>query len=335
MRQWSAGFGIRRKVAGAVILSTALLSTPAFGQTPVEIPLDPAAKPIDTTSSVQMPQTGIFTVAVTISRGASIAFAQGTAATTAGVPFRGVVHPPFPIAIDPLERGLVGIVQLGVDGVGPGADVILDRPATLTLVPPVTPGAPALPSTAYQAVDIDAPGGPQYLLGRAIDKGIAVDIKRLRQTANRFGLAKIPKPAVAAATPAFEQAFGFHSRWAGQSAPGTLAPGQLVDLEVRLLNVGTEDWVRGEIGREARLGSNGPLDNSRDHDAGVLLTPIVGQSRFATTSEATVLPAEVGTFAMRLRAPLSVGTHRVYVRPVIDGVIWMEDQGIYIDLTVK
>jgi hypothetical protein len=304
---------------------------------PVAIPADPSGKAVDSTRAVQLPQTGVFAVPVTVSRGASLAFDQGTAATVGGAPFRGVVHPPFPIAVDPTGRGLVSIVQVGVNGVGPGADVLLDKPATLTLVPPASASALATSSTAaaYQPVDLDAPGGPQYLPGRVTDKGIAVDIKRLRQGPNRFGLAKIPRPAVKAVAPAFEKLSGFHSRYAGQSASLELAPGQLVDVEVRLANAGTEPWVRGETGREARLGSAGPLDNTRDFDLGVLVAPVAGQSRFATTAESVVAPGAVGTFPMRLRAPLTAGTHRVNLRPVIDGATWMEDQGIYVELTVK
>lgn len=306
-------------------------------EAPVAVPTDAAAGPVNTTRPVQVPQTGVFAVPVTVSRGASVEFAKGTTATTGGAPFRGVVYPPFPLAVDPTGRGVVSIVQLGVTGVGAGADVILDRPATLTLIPPATASASATSAAAiaYQPVDLDAPGGPQYLIGRATDKGIAVDITRLRQSANRFGLAKVPRPAVTAATPAIEKLSGFHSRWAGQAASVELAPGQLVDLEVRLLNAGTDPWVRGEAGREARLGSSAPLDNTRDFDAGVLLTPVAGTTRFATTVAEIVQPGEIGSFAMRLRAPLTMGTHRVHLRPVIEGTTWMEDQGIFIDLTVR
>lgn len=233
---------------------------------PVAVPTDAAAGPVNVTRPVQLPQTGVVPVPITVSRGASIELAQGTTATTGGVPFRGVLYPPFAIAADPTGRGLVSVFQLGVTGVGLGADVILDKPATITL--PLPPFASSLASGAtsaasYQPVDIDAPGGPRYLIGRATDKGIAVEITRLRQSANRFGLAKIPRPVGTAATPAVAKLSGFHSRWAGQSASVELAPGQLVDLEVRLLNAGTEPWVRGEAGREARLGSSAPLEDRK------------------------------------------------------------------------
>lgn len=318
-------------------IEIAVVASSVVPDAPVEVPTNPAAGPVNATSPVQVPQAGVFAVPVTLSRGASVTFAEGTTLTTGGVPFRGIVHPPFPIAVDPTGRGIVSIVQLGVNGVGAGAEVILDKPATLTLVPPAAVSASATSSSAagYQPVHIDAVGGPQYLLGRTTDKGIVVEVTRLRQSANRFGLAKIPKPAVTATTPTVATLSGFHSRWAGHSASIDLAPGQLVDLELRLLNVGTEPWVRGEAGREARLGSNGPTDNTRDFDLGVLIAPFAGASRYATTVEDVVSTGQIGTFAMRLRAPLTVGTHRVHLRPVIEGTTWMEDQGIYLELTVR
>jgi len=75
--------------------------------------------------------------------------------------------------------------------------------------------------------------------------------------------------------------------------------------------------------------------NSLAHGLGILVTPLWGTDRFATTAEQFVPVGDVGTFNMRLRAPVIPGVHRVYMRPVIDGVSWLEDEGIYLEIHVK
>lgn len=128
---------------------------------------------------------------------------------------------------------------------------------------------------------------------------------------------------------------GYHSRWAGQSDRDDVPPGRLVDLAVRLRNAGDQPWVRGAPGRQATLGSNGPLDNTRDFDRGIIVSPLGSPNRFATTTEAVVKPGEIGTFAMRVRAPGADGIYKLSVRPVVDGVTWMEDEGIFFLLRVR
>ena len=50
----------------------------------------------------------------------------------------------------------------------------------------------------------------------------------------------------------------------------------------------------------------------------------------ATTQEATVLPGGIGTFTFTVRAPLATGEYRIPLRPVVDGVQWMQDQGVFL-----
>jgi hypothetical protein len=49
--------------------------------------------------------------------------------------------------------------------------------------------------------------------------------------------------------------------------------------------------------------------------------------RVAIQSEPTVAPGATGTFAFRVRAPLSPGTYALQLRPVVDGVTWLEREG--------
>jgi hypothetical protein len=38
---------------------------------------------------------------------------------------------------------------------------------------------------------------------------------------------------------------------------------------------------------------------------------------------------------VQLQAPTAPGVYRLDVRPVIDGVVWLENVGAYVDVTVR
>ena len=56
--------------------------------------------------------------------------------------------------------------------------------------------------------------------------------------------------------------------------------------------------------------------------------------RPAIQSEATVAPGGIGTFTFQVRAPSGPGTYAFHLRPVIDGLTWMEDEGVFLIITV-
>src|SRR6266567_7822767 len=39
-------------------------------------------------------------------------------------------------------------------------------------------------------------------------------------------------------------------------------------------------------------------------------------------------------FSFQVRAPQTAGTYSLHVRPVIEGTTWMEDQGVFLAITV-
>jgi hypothetical protein len=47
-----------------------------------------------------------------------------------------------------------------------------------------------------------------------------------------------------------------------------------------------------------------------------------------------VAPGAVGSFTFQIRAPSTPGTYAIYLRPVIDGVTWMEDDGVFLFVDV-
>ena len=57
-------------------------------------------------------------------------------------------------------------------------------------------------------------------------------------------------------------------------------------------------------------------------------------NRLSAQTEASVAPGALGTFTFQIRAPSAPGVYYINLRPVIDGVIWMEDEGVFLVVTV-
>jgi len=122
----------------------------------------------------------------------------------------------------------------------------------------------------------------------------------------------------------------YHSRWVAESAFPTLRVGQLSGpLSISFRNAGSQSWIRGTLGQEARLAVN--QDNAQWAALGVNW---LSANRVASQTEATVVPGGVGTFTFQVRAPMTPGLYAIHLRPVIDAVTWMEDEGVFLYITV-
>jgi hypothetical protein len=123
---------------------------------------------------------------------------------------------------------------------------------------------------------------------------------------------------------------GYHSRWVSQSAYPTLKPGAISGpLTISFRNAGSLAWVKGTLGTEARLGVN--LDNTM---WAALAVNWPFTTRPAVQTEQTVAAGATGTFTFQIRAPSTPGVYAIHLRPVIDGVTWMEDEGVFLYVTV-
>ncbi|OLC55931.1 MAG: hypothetical protein AUH85_07950 [Chloroflexi bacterium 13_1_40CM_4_68_4] len=123
---------------------------------------------------------------------------------------------------------------------------------------------------------------------------------------------------------------GFHSRWVSQSAFPTLRPNEVSgDLFVTFRNTGTREWVRGAPAQQANLGVTG--DSTAWSGLGV---GWYSPNRVAAQQEASVAIGQTGTFTFRVRAPAAPGTYLLPLRPVVDGTAWMEDEGVWLRVTV-
>jgi hypothetical protein len=122
----------------------------------------------------------------------------------------------------------------------------------------------------------------------------------------------------------------YHSRWLTQSPYPTLRAGQMsAPLSISFVNTGSQTWTKGLLGQEARLGVN--RDNETWAGLGVGWP---SANRVAFQNEASVPPGAVGSFTFQVRAPLTPGVYAINLRPVIDAVTWMEDQGVFLYVTV-
>ena len=133
----------------------------------------------------------------------------------------------------------------------------------------------------------------------------------------------------AGAAASFDQ--GYHGRFGGQSPDPTIAPGQTTTLVVAIANTGYRGWYTGVPNQQVALGTSSPLDVSRAE----LASGWVSANRIATPTTTYVGPGQMGWFQFSVRAPSVPGDYVLSVRGVVDGVTWLEDQGISFTLHVR
>lgn len=134
---------------------------------------------------------------------------------------------------------------------------------------------------------------------------------------------------------------GFHAAWYGQSGYMRLCPGDHATATVAYYNSGARGWVAGRMGEVAYLGS-WDVEPGQDEPSiiggdGQLGSPSTGWPRFdrpAVQPAPYVGPGQVAWFQFAVQAPAVPGTYRLGIRPVIEGTTWLEDYGVYWDVTV-
>ena len=105
-----------------------------------------------------------------------------------------------------------------------------------------------------------------------------------------------------------------------------IVAGAATTIVFKFRNAGAAEWRRGTPS-EVRLGIVGAYDPSLAHRWPYPERP-------AIQSELVVAPGQIATFEFDVRGPRP-GTYRLRVRPVVDGVAWLTDQGAFIDVEVR
>jgi hypothetical protein len=133
---------------------------------------------------------------------------------------------------------------------------------------------------------------------------------------------------------------GFHAAWYGQSGYMSLCPGDRMTATVAYYNSGSRGWVLGRLGEVGYLGTAG---SDPGQDAGTILggdgtlgSPATGWARYnrpAVQPAAYVGPGQVAWFQFAVQAPMTPGTYRVSIRPLVEGAQWMEDYGVFWQVT--
>jgi uncharacterized protein YkwD len=122
---------------------------------------------------------------------------------------------------------------------------------------------------------------------------------------------------------------GYHASWAAQSADPTVSIGVTTTVVIALTNTGSRGWYK-DADQHVILGTNEPQDADRSELAGDWLSV----NRVTSTTTDYVGPGEVGWFEFTLRAPAASGDYRLALRGVVDGVTWLEDDGIFFTIHV-
>jgi hypothetical protein len=134
---------------------------------------------------------------------------------------------------------------------------------------------------------------------------------------------------------------GFHASWYGQSGYPTLCPGERSNAVVAFYNSGSRGWVNGRMGEVAYLGTWND-DPGQDQPTvlggnGQMGSPQTGwpnYNRVAQQPHEYVGPNQVVWFQFTIQAPDRPGSYRLYIRPLVEGATWMEDAGVYWQVTV-
>jgi hypothetical protein len=186
----------------------------------------------------------------------------------------------------------------------------------------------------YHAIGV----GRGYATGSTYGWYWTADFGGVIDVARAAPVSRAATPAVTPATfhipamiaPAIPPDSGYHATWSGQSSDPTVVIGETATLVLALKNTGSRGWSN-DGGAHVVIGTNDPQDADRSELAGDWLST----NRVTSTTTDYVGPGEVGWFEFTVRAPATAGDYRLALRGVVDGVTWLEDDGIFFTIHVQ
>jgi uncharacterized protein YkwD len=187
----------------------------------------------------------------------------------------------------------------------------------------------------YQAIGVGRgyTGGSTYGWYWTADFGGVVDAARAAPVSRAATIAA-PAPQVRIGPPAkiaLPPDSGYHASWSAQSADPTVVIGATAKLVVALKNIGSRGWYNDGAGKQVVIATNDPQDFDRSELAGDWLSG----NRVTSTTTDYVGPGEIGWFEFTVRAPATAGDYLLGLRGVVDGVTWLEDDGIFFTIHVR
>lgn len=128
----------------------------------------------------------------------------------------------------------------------------------------------------------------------------------------------------------------YHAKYVGQTGNPTLAPSGSAKFQVFYRNEGNATWQKSVV----KLATNRDKDRvsifRRDDSTNANPSGWSSATRVSLDQD-VVAPGQVGSFTFYLSDTSSInpGTYREHFQPVADGITWMEDYGLFWDLTVQ
>lgn len=120
----------------------------------------------------------------------------------------------------------------------------------------------------------------------------------------------------------------YSANWNAQNVPTALTMGQSQTGWIEFKNTGNLPWVKGGA-NPFRLGTSRPLDRFSSFVGSDWLAPHRIQ-----LDQDTVNPGQVGRFTFTM-TPTQAGLSNEYFRPLVEGVSWLQDWGVYFPLNVS
>ena len=161
----------------------------------------------------------------------------------------------------------------------------------------------------------------------------------MRRIVTAFSSAALALSLVASAVPANAAVAGYDSAYAGESAFLTLSPGASGTFTVFFLNTGTTTWTKGtstQVDLAACL-EDKTTCNAQDATEAPFNSGWLSATRYASTTQTSVAPGQVGTFSYNVAVPATqaAGTYRFNGALVkADTSADIRNEGYYQDVTV-
>ena len=122
----------------------------------------------------------------------------------------------------------------------------------------------------------------------------------------------------------------FHATLTARPGDPSLTVGSTATVSLVFKNAGTASWSKGTP-TEIHLGVK---DNDVTLTTNGMAIDWPWPDRPAIQQEPSVKPGENATFTFQVKG-VRVGTFKLAVRPVVDGVSWLEDPNLTITFTVR
>ena len=136
-----------------------------------------------------------------------------------------------------------------------------------------------------------------------------------------------------------EAAFPYAYQLVNQSSyPSLLIPGEVASVWIEVKNTGSKTWANTGT-NPVRLGTGskyGASNQQKDYASEFYNQGTwISANRPASIRDAVILPGWHTRFEFKIKAPATAGTYKAYFTPVIEGLEWMKDIGIFWEIKVE